>query len=276
MTIITRSAFAAFLAALLPSAASAQSALTALDKASVSLRLALPNINTEVRADGASNTGTPIDFNKDLGIDSSNAVAYIGGTWRPWDNHEFALSIYNDSDAAKRVLDRQIVFDGVTYAVNSTVKAERKLRTYDLSYTWWAANHDNWALGPRVGVVYYNWDVKLDMTLDANGNPVANGAVSAEVSPSLPAPSIGAGWRWLPAEDWRVNLDAGYFNADFNDVETGVSYVNAGVEWFPREHWGVSLNITSQNIDVSAAKLDFSGDLDFRQTNASIGVIYRF
>lgn len=276
MTIITRSAFAAFLAALLPSAASAQSALTALDKASVSLRLALPNVNTEVRADGASNTGTPIDFNKDLGIDSSNAVAYIGGTWRPWDNHEFALSIYNDSDAAKRVLDRQIVFDGVTYAVNSTVKAERKLRTYDLSYTWWAANHDNWALGPRVGVVYYNWDVKLDMTLDANGNPVANGAVSAEVSPSLPAPSIGAGWRWLPAEDWRVNLDAGYFNADFNDVETGVSYVNAGVEWFPREHWGVSLNITSQNIDVSAAKLDFSGDLDFRQTNASIGVIYRF
>lgn len=276
MTIITRSAFAAFLAALLPSAASAQSALTALDKASVSLRLALPNVNTEVRADGASNTGTPIDFNKDLGIDSSNAVAYIGGTWRPWDNHEFALSIYNDSDAAKRVLDRQIVFDGVTYAVNSTVKAERKLRTYDLSYTWWAANHDNWALGPRVGVVYYNWDVKLDMTLDANGNPVANGAVSAEVSPSLPAPSIGAGWRWLPAEDWRVNIDAGYFNADFNDVETGVSYVNAGVEWFPREHWGVSLNITSQNIDVSAAKLDFSGDLDFRQTNASIGVIYRF
>ena len=276
MNKITCTAAALALSALLPSTGVAQSSLTALDKASVSLRLALPNVNTEIRADGANDTGTPIDFKRDLGLDSSNVVAFIGGTWRPWDNHEFALSIYNDSDAAKRELDREIVFDGVTYVVNSTVKAERKLRTYDLSYTWWAANHENWALGPRVGVVYYNWDAKLEMTADANGNPVADGAVSAEVSPSLPAPSIGAGWRWIPADDWRLKVDAGYFNAEFNNIDTGVSYLNAGLEWFPREQWGVSLNITSQNIDVSAAKLDFSGDLDFRQTNANIGVIYRF
>lgn len=138
----TRTAGVLLLAALLPSTGAAQS-LTALDKASVSLRLALPNVNTEIRADGASSAGTPIDFKRDLGVDSSNVVAFIGGTWRPWDNHEFALSIYNDSDAAKRVLDREVVFDGVTYALDSTVKTERKLRTYDLSYTWWAANHDN-------------------------------------------------------------------------------------------------------------------------------------
>ncbi len=276
MNTMTRTAFATLLATLLPSAASAQDALTALDQGSISLRLALPNVNTEVRADGTSGNGTPIDFDKDLGVDSSNVVAFIGGTWRPWDNHEFALSIYNDSDNATRKLDRDVVFDGVTYAVNSTVKAERKLRTYDLSYTWWAANHDNWALGPRVGVVYYNIDAMLEMTVDANGVPVASGTVSAAVSPSLPAPSIGFGWRWLPAEDWRVKIDAGYFNANLNAYETSVSYVNAGLEWFPQERWGLTLNITRQNLDVSAAKLDFNGDLNFTQTNASVGVVYRF
>ncbi|MFY8206302.1 MAG: hypothetical protein ACOVKN_04620, partial [Arenimonas sp.] len=70
----TRTAGVLLLAALLPSTGAAQS-LTALDKASVSLRLALPNVNTEIRADGASSAGTPIDFKRDLGVDSSNVVA---------------------------------------------------------------------------------------------------------------------------------------------------------------------------------------------------------
>jgi hypothetical protein len=276
MTYIKRSTFALLLTALLPAAAAAQDALTALDKASVSLRIALPNINTNVRADANNNAGTSVDFEKDLGIEGSNVVAYLGATWRPWNNHEFAFSIFNDSDATKHVLNRDIEFDGITYPVDSTVKAERKLRTYDLSYTWWAANHDTWALGPRVGVVYYNWDAKLDMTADATGNPVAGGTVTSEVSPSLPVPSIGAGWRWLPSKNWRLMLDAGYFNANFNDVDTGVIYLNAGLEWFPREHWGFSLNVSNQNIDASTAETDFSGDLDVRQSNASIGVTYRF
>lgn len=276
MAIIKRNVFAVLLTALLPSMVSAQSALTALDKASISLRLALPNVSTELRADGANNNGTTIDFKRDLAVDSSNVVAFIGGTWRPWDDHEFALSIYNDSDSATNIIEREIIFDGVIYGVDSTVKTERKLRTYDFSYTWWAANHERWALGPRIGLVYYNWDASLEMITDANGNPVAGGTVSSEISPSLPAPTIGAGWRWLPSEAWRIRVDAGYFNANINDIDSGVTYLNAGLEWFPHEHWGVSLNIGRQNIDLSQLKNDFRGDLDFRQTNSSVGVTYRF
>lgn len=276
MIMLTRNSFAVLLTTLLPSIASAQSTLTALDKASISLRLALPNVSTELRADGANSNGSTIEFKRDLAVDSSNVVAFFGGTWRPRDNHEFALSIYNDSDSATNVLEREISFDDVIYATDSTVKTERRLRTYDVSYTWWTANHERWALGPRIGLVYYNWDVSLEMITDSNGNPVAGGTVSAEISPSLPAPSIGAGWRWVPANDWRIKVDAGYFNANINDIDTGVKYLNAGLEWFPRERWGVSLNIGRQNIDISQLKSDFRGDLDFHQTNASMGVTYRF
>jgi len=269
--------FSAFViaAALSASTAMAQE-LPVLDNASIQLKWALPSTDTTVRADGATSNGTPVDFDSDLGFDDSADTFLIGATWRPWDNHEFALSYYGiDSDATRR-LTRNITFDGQTYVTNSTIKSEFSMDTYDMSYTWWGVNEDNWALGPRVGLVYYTMDLGIGATLDANGAPVGSGAAFASISPDVPAPTIGGALRWRPADHWRVKLDGGYFKANVSDFDGTVTYLSGGVEWIPWENWGFTVNYTRSNIDIGSAKVDFNGDLDFTQSAASLGVIYRF
>lgn len=247
-----------------------------LDRASFQLKLAIPDTQTDVRADGTTGSGTEVDFENDLGIDNDSNVATIGGTFRPWDNHEFSLTYYTlDNDATRRI-SRNISFDGQNYATNSTIKTEYSLDTFDMSYTWWGMNEDSWALGPRVGLVWYSLDLGLSATLDANGVPVAGGVGRAEISANVPAPTIGGGWRWRPADHWRVKVDGGYFQANISDFDGAVTYVSAGVEWIPWENWGFTGTYTRSNIDVSGTDTDFTGDLDFTQANFSLGVIYRF
>ncbi len=252
-------------------------AVEPLDTFSVKLGGYASRFDTRLAVDGGTSQGTEIDLDRDLDLDQDSTIGLVGVSWRPFEHHEFGLNYYQDDVSATRVLQRDIVFDGVTYDTNATVKAERDLDIYELYYVWWAASHENWALGPRLGVVWYRLTFGIDLTADANGMPVARGSgFDREANGDIPAPAIGGGWRWTPADDWRISADVGWFSADINDVDASVSYARAGVEWFPWDNWGFWLDVTANRIDADLAKDDFRGNLDFRDEGVRLGVAYRF
>src|SRR5688572_2239508 len=82
-------------AALTPRLGMAQE-LQPVDRASIQLGFTLPDFDTSVRADGQTSTGDQVDLSRDLGLESSNVVGSLGLTWRPWENHEFSLTYFND------------------------------------------------------------------------------------------------------------------------------------------------------------------------------------
>lgn len=275
MRMLRRSAvFFGLAFALLPAAAAA-AALTPVDRASVQLGFSIPSFDTTVRADGETQGGTPVDLERDLDLDNDDLVGSLGFTWRPWENHEFSLNYFNDEADSTRQLTRDIVFDDVVYEVDSTVRARFDVDAWDIGYVWWAKHETTWALGPRLGLVYYDIDLGIELELDANGDPVA-ADVSSEVSPKLPAPVIGGSWHWVPADQWRVKVDVGYFSLSMSDIDGSILYASGALEWFPWDEWGFTLNYTVRDADVDADAERFTGDLDFTGSNATLGVIYRF
>lgn len=272
--IAPRLSIAAAVLAVLPAAAAA-AALPPSDRFSVEVGFTLPSFDTTVRADGESSQGTPVDLDRDLDLDESSVVGTVGFSWRPWDNHEFSLNYYNDDSDSTRRLTREIVFDDVVYEVDSTVRAEMDIDAWDVDYVWWAKHEPDWSLGPRLGLVYYDLDFRLETELDADGDPVGS-AIASSVSPKLPAPVIGASWHWVPADRWRVKVDVGYFSLSLSDIDGSILYASGALEWFPWEHWGFSLNYTLRDADIDGDAERFTGDLDFQASNATLGVIYRF
>lgn len=251
----------------------AQAAVPLLDKASFTLALAIPDTTTKVSFE--SNAGNePIDFDRDLGLKTDNVVASVGATWRPWDNHQFGLTYYNNSGAKTKTLADPIEWNGVLY--DGTVKAKTNLDSYDVSYIWWAKNEETWALGPRLGLTYMAFESSIDLVADTDGDPVTDSSFNRESNTDVPAPTIGAAWRWLPAENWRVHAEAGYMSATIGDFDGSAMIVSGGVEWFPWENWGFSLNGTRQSIDVNTDQLNFNGDLDLTLSNYNLGITYRF
>ena len=177
--------------------------------------------------------------------------------------------------SGRKQLNRDIVFEDVIYELGATIKAEYHLDAYEANYTWWAASHENWALGPRVGLIWYRFDLGIDLVLDANGNPVV-GSIGDDASADLPVPTIGANWRWTPAQDWRISAEAGYFTADINDIDGDVTYGRVGVEWYPWERFGFGLDYTASRIDATVRKTDYNGDFRFTDDGLRLGMTYRF
>lgn len=263
--------------ALLASASLECRAVEPLDTFSGRIGGYITEFDTELRADGETEQGTRVDLKRDLGLDESNTIAIVGLTWRPWEKHEFGFNYYRDDAEASRQTNRTFNFDGTTYETSSTIRSEFDLDAYEAYYVYWAISNENWALGPRAGLLWYSLSLSVSLEVDANGNPVGSGEVSDSVSADLPAPTIGGSWRWVPGgSDWRLSADVGYFSVDVNDIDADITFGRFGVEWFPWERTGVSLDYTLRRIEADANTSSFDGNLDFVDSGLRLGLVYRF
>lgn len=263
------------LAALLAVSAPA-AAVEPLDTFSVRLGGYINRFDTQVRADGETRPGTVIDLEGDLNLDPEDTLGFAALTWRPFQRHEFGFSYFRDSSSSDHQLERDIVFEGNVYEASATVRAGYDLDVYDLYYVWWGVTRENWALGPRLGLIWYQFDLDIGLRLDVDGNPVGEGSLDGSASADLPAPAIGVSWRWTPAEDWRLLAELGYFSTNINDIDGDVAYGRFGVEWHPWERVGLMLDYTHSHIDLEVEKDNFNGGLDFKNSGVRLGVVYRF
>ncbi|HEY5804096.1 MAG TPA: hypothetical protein VIT90_10435 [Lysobacter sp.] len=250
-------------------------AVEPLDTFSFRIAGYISRVDTQVTADGETQRGTQVDLKRDLGLDGDSTIGLVAATWRPFENHEFGLSYYQDSFDATRTLSRDIDFDGTTYPATATVRSEFNFDAYELNYNWWVANNETWALGPRLGLIWYSVELDLRLQVAAGGNQGGSG-VNSNVSADVPAPTLGASWRWTPAKDWRIYAEAGYFTANINDIDANVTVARGGVEWFPWERFGFMLDYNYNKIDADADASRFDGSLEFEDSGIRLGGVYRF
>lgn len=250
-------------------------AVVPLDTFSARIGGYISTVDTQVRADGQTSAGTEFDLDRDLALDKDSTLGLVNLTWRPFEKHEFAFSYRQDEKEATKHLQRDIIFNGTVYPTSATVRSQVAIDTYEASYVWWAASHETWALGPRLGLTWYSVDMRIDMQRDANGNPVT-GSVSNDVSIDLPEPTIGGSWRWVPGRQWRVSADAGYLTANISGVDADVFFGRAGVEWYPWERVGFWLDYTISDVDAQVDKDRYNGTFVFRDSGIRLGVAYRF
>lgn len=247
--------------------------VTPLDQVSVNVAAALPDNSIDFDFD--SNTSNrSVDFNDDLGLDTNSIIAQVGVTWRPWDNHQFGFTYFGNDASNTRTLDNPVEWNGVVY--DGTVKSEFDFAAYDVSYIWWALNQDRYALGPMFRLTYIAIDTKIDLTIDADGEPIVDDSFKQSGNTDIPAPTIGGAWRWVPADNWRLNVEAGYMQANINDFDGSAFVASGGLTWFPWENWGFSLNGIFIDFDVDTSNSNFSGSLNASQWNYNVGVTYRF
>ena len=141
-----------------------------------------PTLGGTVKVDEASIIGTTIDFDEDLGIEDENypsVEVFVGGG-----NHHLYF-IHTEIDySGRKMLTREIKFEGKTYPVSALVTSSIQYKMMDLLYQYDFLNLENvlggFSLGGVFQVKYIDGKVGLKTT-----------GIDEEEDFTIPIPMIG-------------------------------------------------------------------------------------
>jgi hypothetical protein len=113
----------------------------------------IQNADTILRLD-ANNlpVGTYIDFQDTLGGDTGSTVFRLDSHYRFNDHHAIGFSWYSIKFTGSRTLTEDIVWNGVTYPINSQVNSEIRFDVYKLNYQYSLYHNEEVELGASIGL----------------------------------------------------------------------------------------------------------------------------
>lgn len=225
-----------------------------------------PRIDTSVSVSTPNLPGSTIDFEKDLGLDQSQALGTLAGGMRFGQKWILAGEIYALDRDGGHTLSRDINFDGVTYPVNATVNSDFKSLIYRATLGYSFFKSDNYEVGAAIGL--HATDFKMELNGQASvggGGPSTVQAHKRDFLAPLPTIGLYANYDFNPKVTFNGRVD--YLSLKIGDYDGGVTNLQANVAYRFNQTWAVGggYRYVSYDLDVSKddrltkVRYDFSG-----------------
>ena len=225
-------------------------------KFSMSLGLFVTDRHSDTRIGIAGNpSGTPVDLEKDLGLDRSDSVFRIDSYYKFSDKHRIDVSAFDLSRSSNKVIDTEIDWNGTIYPINTTVVGEFDLNIYKLAYTYSFMRRDNGYLGLTGGL--YVADIGTRLSADGIGAR-SGGGITA------PLPVLGLRGEYQFSEKWTFRASGEFFALEYDAFSGSLTDLYAGIDYQLFDNAAIGLGINSVSIDVGVEDTDLTGDLDWR------------
>jgi opacity protein-like surface antigen len=222
-----------------------------------------PKVDSSVMVSSITDNtiGTDIDFEKDLDLDDRQTLPSFSAGARIGKSFRVVLEYYSLGRKASTTLNRNLVFDDVTYPVAGTVQSRFDTDVYRFSIGWSFARKENYEFGAALGF----HGTEFLTTLEGNGtvNGVPGQFESRRHKVFAPLPTIGVYGSYQIAPhvelggnfDW-LGLKVGDYDGRLVNAEAKLSYQvmkNVGI--------GVGYRYVDYRLDVK--KTDWVGRLKY-------------
>lgn len=237
------------------------------DRFSLSLGVFITDRNTDAEFDGSIDDGTNINFETDLGIDSSDTVFRVDGYYRFSERHRFDFSVFDLSRSASKQIVKDIQWGDTLFAIDTVVKTDNALSVYKAAYTYSFLNGEDGYLGATFGL--YVADSKMRLEEENLG--------SAEIGQlTAPLPVIGLRGEYALSDRWSFRASGEFFFIEYENVDGSLVDFYAGIDYQVLDSLSVGLGINSVNINVDATDSTFNGALDWRYSGALVFLKFNF
>lgn len=231
------------------------------ERLSISLGLFVTERDTETQLDGTISSGTPLDLEDDLGLDTSDSVFRVDGYLRFSERHRIDFSVFDLSRSSSKQIDRGIQWGDEFYTISATIDTDFDLAIYKAAYTYSFMRRENGYLGGSIGV--YVADTKVSLVEQSLGQ--------AEVGDiTAPLPVIGLRGEYEFADRWKFRASGEFFFVEYEDIDGSLVDLYAGVDYEVLDYMSIGLGINSVALDVDALDSEFQGSLDWSYTGGLI------
>ena len=218
------------------------------------------NSDTEVRLDGATQPGTPVNWEDTFGGGDQSRFR-LDGHWRFGDSerHKVRLMVFNSSRNSARTLDEDIDWNGVTYPVDAKVKADFSFDVYQVAYEYALWRRNNYEINGSVGLHYT--DLSMSLAVDASS---VSAKIKEEASVAAPLPVVGLRGIWALPHNFWLDASAQFFALSFDEYDGNLQDYKIVVTWQPKKWLGIGLGYNQFGIDVDVDQSKFKGSLDWK------------
>jgi hypothetical protein len=250
------------------SPAFAQEAGRGRERASILLGTFVTDRATSARLDSDTSTGSDIDLEDDLGLESSTSVARLGGYWWLNERHRFDVAYFDLSRDASKQIEETIEFGDETFVINTVVNASSDLTVIKTDYTFAMLARDRGYLGITAGL--YVSQTTLNLT-------VANLSVGEEQDVTAPLPVIGLRGDYAITDRITLRGAVQVFDYSADNVEGSLTDFYVGGDYSIGDHWAVGLawNEVAMNLGAESDR-GFQGSLDWGYDGALLYVKFDF
>ena len=193
--------------------------------------------------------GTSIDFERDLDGDDSITPFWVNGYYRFTPHHRIDFGWIRFERDGSKTLERDLTFEGTTYAINAEVESEIEATFPKLAYTWSFHHSDEVELGLTAGLVFpeYTFTLRGPQSRD-------------EESVSSPVPILGFRVDYEITPRWHLNLksDAVYLEAD-DELRGSIDNSSIAVEWRAIRNLVIGFGTERLAVDVDVDDGDYRG-----------------
>lgn len=221
------------------------------EKFSIGLGAFATDQNSNTRLDG---DGSEIDFEKDLGLDSSGTFFRMDGYYRFNSKHRLDFSFYDLSRDSVIPIDRELMFGDSTYDVDTTLSSNFDTFIIKGGYTYTFMQRDRGYLGLSLGL--YTADTKIKLSAPTQGSVETKG-----VTAILPVAGLRGEYAMTPK--WTLRGNGEIFKYGIDDIDGSFTDVYAGIDYKLTEQLAIGLGYNKVLLKIDVDKTNFRGDLDW-------------
>jgi hypothetical protein len=233
------------------------------DQFQLSLGTFVLDSDTEIRFDGDTSVGTPVDWEDTFGGGDQTRFR-VDGHWRFGDSgrHKARFMWFNSSRDGSKTIDDEIEFGGEVFPVDAKVDAEFSFDIYQLSYEYAFLKREQYELAGSIGVHYTSLSASLSAKA-ATSNGTLAGDIEREGDVDAPLPVIGLRGLWALPHDFFVDAGAQFFALSIDEYDGNLQDYRVMVTWQPKKWLGIGLGYNQFSVDVDVDGDKFNGSLDW-------------
>jgi hypothetical protein len=208
--------------------------------------------NIQVGING--NDATPIDGEKDLGLNKEVVTFLANLQWQISRRSRVTLNYYNVKRSSTHTLQKDITFNDNTYPANSSVYTYFNTAIYQFSYGYAILSKPAYEAGIFIGTHIVGANSGISLNSMSSGSSVSN-----NFGFTAPLPDIGLWGGYATSNRFAISADISYFALTANHNTGRLLAFNLAFTYRLVKKLDLSLGYSGLDFKVNTTKNDVTG-----------------
>ena len=243
-----------------------------VEKFKVSAGFFLPINNTSIQVGiNGSAQGTKIDFESDLGFNTSIGTFLANVQWRISPRSRVNFAYYKIDRGSTHTIDKDIIFKEDTFHANASVNSFFNTSIYQVSYGYAILSKPKYEAGLMIGAHLIGGKTGIALNGASTGT-----SKNDDFGFTAPLPDLGIWGGYAISSRLAVNVEGDYLSLTVGNYTGSILAYNIAFTYKVVDHLELMLGYTGLNCKVDVVKANANGHLKWGYNGPALAATYSF